>query len=290
MIKRAGYIALSIYSFLALIIPENVYSDIALFSDEILSLIPLINRIDISSINLIVNKLIVLTFLFIVSILISNIYGKFRKVTIDVNGYFIIVEYGDILKAKGQKVISFDELFTTKIGNAPADIKESSICGQYLKANKDITDEKIQELLNKSGVKPCKRKSDFENRDCYKPGTMLQNGNDLLMSFAMLDEHGRAKKISFDQYIACLNNMWKEINKYYNHMDVYVPVLGSGLLRFENGSYHSLSKAELIDCMICSYKISSNKINANNKLHIVCKKDDDFSMDSFCEKFSYKFY
>ena len=60
---------------------------------------------------------------------------------------------------------------------------------------------------------------------------------------------------------------------------MYIPVLGSGIARFENGISQSIPKQELVDLMISSYKLSLHKLKNKNTLYIVCRKSDDFSMD-----------
>ena len=83
-------------------------------------------------------------------------------------------------------------------------------------------------------------------------------------------------RLTRDEYFACLSKLWQEISKYYGQIDVCIPILGSGITRLDDTS---LTQQELLDMMIASYKLSAHKIKAPLKLHIVCRKCDDFSLN-----------
>lgn len=219
-----------------------------------------------------VNRLICCIVLLIIANLIYFYYRKFRKkVTIKSKNYQIIIEYGDIFQVKrGKKVINFDECFTTKIGDRPEDIKADSICGQYL-TKFPIVD--MQQLIDSAGVKSI-GKSSFNNKDTFKPGTIIPRGNFLLMSFAKLDKYGLGK-MTYEQYMDCLDNLWIQIDRYHGTEDVYVPVLGSRITRFDR----EISQQELLDIMISSYRLSTKKLKLPNKLFIVCKESEGFSLN-----------
>ena len=101
----------------------------------------------------------------------------------------------------------------------------------------------------------------------------------LLMAFTRLESSGKSMKFTVEEYLKCLSLLWKEIDKNYNNKDVYIPVLGSGIARFENGISQSIPKQELVDLMISSYKLSPHKLKNKNTLHIVCRRSADFSME-----------
>lgn len=114
----------------------------------------------------------------------------------------------------------------------------------------------------------------------YDSGTIVPYGDDLLMAFAKLDEKGKGRFFSRDEYLQCLDLLWRELENYNAENDVCVPILGAGTTTFEGGSGASYSQQELLDMMILSYKLSSHKIKAPHKLRIVCKKNDGFSFDN----------
>lgn len=203
------------------------------------------------------------------------IYLKIRnKVVIKGHNYSIQVQYGDIFQLSNcKKIITFDECFTTEIGDAPHQIKPTSICGQYLINNPSLD---IDTLISTSGINHATTNSNYQSKVRYDSGTIVPNGEYLLMAFAKLDSSGLGR-LSRDEYLDCLSLMWKEIDKYYAQNDVCIPILGSGITH--RGSDADFTQQELLDLIIYSYQLCNDKIKKPHKLIIVCKKVDGFSLN-----------
>lgn len=139
----------------------------------------------------------------------------------------------------------------------------------------------MQALIEKAQLKPAKGKSRYQNKERYESGRLVPKGDDLLMAFAKLDKDGRGWFFSREEFLECLSILWNEIDKYYGQKDVCIPILGSGITRFED---KLLTQQELLDIIVLSYKLSSHKIKPPYQLHIVCKKGDDFSLNRIGEK------
>ena len=105
-------------------------------------------------------------------------------------------------------------------------------------------------------IKPAQSKSKYQRKIRYDSGTIVPNGDDLLMAFAKLDERGKGRFFSRDEYLECLDLLWKELENYYSEKDVCVPILGAGTTSFDGGAGASISQQDLLDIMICSYKLS----------------------------------
>lgn len=225
-------------------------------------------------IRILVNRIIIGIVIFLTVKIAYGFYFILRKrITISEDNYEIHVQYGDILRIKdGCRVINFDECFTTKVGDAPGDIKTGSICGQYLKKQLDLN---IKKLIANAGVKPLKTNSRYNNQERYESGTIVPNGKDLLLAFAKLDKDGRGC-MTYDEYINCLNKLWEQIDLYHGTEDVYIPVLGSNITRFKDCN---LTQQQLLDVMIASYRLSKRKLRNPNSIHIVCKKRAGFSIN-----------
>ena len=224
--------------------------------------------------NLLADRIGIFIASFLLSLILNALFNLINcKVRIKRKDYCIQVEYGDLYKCKGcQKIISFDECFTTTIGSAPHEIKSMSICGQYLRANPNLD---IQSIIDRAGLRPDEGKSKFHDQTKYTSGLVAPNGDDLLMAFAKLDENGRAYFPTKDDYLSALKVMWSEIHKYYQMKDVCIPVLGGGLTRIGDSTP---THQELVDCIIASYKLFAPKIRNPQKLRIICRRKDGISL------------
>jgi len=222
---------------------------------------------------LLVNRLIAFLIVFLLTHIVYFIYRSHRKsVSISENSFEITIEYGDLIAINdGVKIINFDECFTTTVGNKPEDIKPASVCGQYLQKY-PISD--IQNLISDAGITPV-GKSLFAQKDKYAHGTIIRRDDFLLMAFAKLDREGRGF-LTYDKYLECLEKVWEQIDLHHGTDDVYVPILGSKIVRFVD---KDLSQQELLDIMIASYRLSPKKLKKPFTLHIVCKKRDGFSLN-----------
>ena len=221
---------------------------------------------------IVVNRLIFCAVAFILSCLGYVCYLKLRRtVTISDRTSTIKIEYADLFKVKkGKILINFDECFSTNVGDKPEDIKPGSVCGQYL-AKYPIDD--IQSLIQSSGIQSV-GVSHYDNKTKYESGIIIPRDRYLLMAFAKLDERGLGN-MTYGEYLDCLDKLWEQIDIYHGTDDVYLPILGSRITRFDK----DLSQQELLDIMIASYRLSPKKMKRPNVLHIVCKKREGFSLN-----------
>ena len=200
-----------------------------------------------------------------------------NSILLDDGECLIEVKYGDLLKEENcKRVISFDECYTSHVGKAPEDIKPASICGQYLLSKPDLD---VDVLVKQSGLETSPTPSRFQERTCYAPGSIVPAGDDLLAAFATLNGDGRAEFKQRKEYLDCLSRLWGEIYKHCDQRDVAIPILGSGLTNFSGGSGKPLSQQELLSMIIRSYKLSDKKVKRPQRLRIVCKRQDGFSLN-----------
>ena len=262
LFNKGSYAAYGLMTAVFTIVPEDVFKVIVIFQSRS------------EFFNLIINKLIICILIYLICIIFYSLYCRLKnKVMIKEDNYIIQIEYGDLLNiSDGKKVINFDECFTTKVGELPSEIKSSSICGQYL-LKYPIED--IDKLIDQAGISVSKTKSKYNKQTCYEPGTIIPNGEYLLMAFAKLNKDG-VGYLSYDDYVKCLDKLWGELDLYHGSTDVYVPILGSHITRFDK----ELNQQQLLDIMIYSYRLSSKKIKSPYVLHIVCKHTKGFSINN----------
>lgn len=238
--------------------------------DEAFQKINFLNLKVDSSCSTVIIKIMLFGAILIVSYLY---YHNRQNVYLTSVNYDIEIQYGDILQfSKGKILIPFDECFTTTVDETPGGINKESICGQFLMKN-SIPD--IKALIKNANVVPCHQLSKFRKQIKYESGLVIPYNHFLLMAFAKLDEKGLAR-MSLEQYLKSLWILWKELDTYYGQEDVFIPILGSGVTRFTD---RSLTQQELLDIIIESYKLTPYKIKKPNKLHIVCRKLEGFSLN-----------
>lgn len=278
-ILKSTALAFGIVTGIFTFVPETFFGKYEWVTKEALEQCKWFTCLDAEDINIVISRLLCFLFVWLGTSLLYGAFLKFRWwTTIKGQNYLIRVEYGNIFKKKNcKRVINFDECFTTQVGNATADINPDSICGQYLSLHSDLN---VQQLIEAAQITPARSKSKYQHRTRYDSGTIVPNGDDLLMAFAKLDERGKGRFFSRDEYLKCLDLLWKELENYYSGKDVCVPILGDGTTAFDGGAGASIPQQDLLDMMIWSYKLSSHKIKAPHKLRIVCKKKSGFSINN----------
>lgn len=262
-LMRCFFWAMDIVAMVFTIAPESVFTKYKLFEK-----CP-------EDANIILNRILVIVAIFVAVMIVYKIIKllQWRK-TIKGYNYSIQVEYGDLFKKKGKKVIAFDECFTTEIGEIAPCIKTDSICGQFLQTHPA---EYICNKIENANLQRAENILLFQNRIRYESGQLVPYDDEfLLMAFAKLNESGLGHMPTREAYLKCLSLLWEEIDKNYGSSDVCLTILGSGRTRMFD---EPLTSQDLLDIMICSYKLSAHKIKLPHKLRIVCKRTDGISFD-----------
>lgn len=278
-LKKSVGMAFAVITGIFTFVPESIFEGCGWVPKDLLNQCKWFSDLDATDVNIVISRFVCFLLVWIAISVVYALFLRFRRwTTIHGKNYSIRVEYGNILEKRNcKRVINFDECFTTQVGDKIADIKPTSICGQYLVAHPDIN---VQALIDAANIVPAQEKSLYQQKARYDSGTIVSNGDDLLMAFARLDEKGKGRFFSRDEYLQCLDLLWRELENHYSQKDVCIPVLGAGITSFEGGSGASISQQELLDMMIWSYKLSSHKIKAPHRLRIVCKKNSGFSINN----------
>lgn len=255
--------AMDIAAIVFTIIPESVFEEYKLFEE-----CP-------GDKNIILNRILLIVAIFIAVIIIYKIVRSLRwRKTIKNGNYGICIEYGDLFKKKGKKVIAFDECFTTEIGESAPCVKPDSVCGQFLQEYSAST---VRQKIENANLRQTVSRSRFQNKISYEIGQIVPYNEEFLLApFAKLDEAGLGYMPTREDYLNCLALLWKGIDENYGTSDVYVTILGSGRTRMFD---ERLTSQDLLDMMICSYRLSDHKIKSPYKLHIVCRRNNGVSLN-----------
>lgn len=167
-----------------------------------------------------------------------------------INGMDVDIVVDDLFGTEGVKVIPFDEYFDIKVDDKV--ISKNSLNGIFIEkyadrnALKQTVEEKQLSLL-----KPYKA---GDGRIRYPLGTVKDCAGFALLAFTHMDEMNRAY-LRRGQYEKCLLNMWDELDRMYAGRRIVLPLLGSGITRFENGKP---SEDDLLRCMLCTLRASKH--------------------------------
>lgn len=215
--------------------------------------------------------------LFIGYIISWNNANKMTEVKLNISGSTISVKVGDIFEEKENKVIAFNEYFDTQLENEL--ISDVTLNGIYLKKyvqNIEELDSKIENSNHlKEKILECNVNRKYGKKTKYKLGTIYKEGDYYLTAFSKFDDENRAF-LHMNDYINFLINFWNEIDILYGGKTVAIPLLGSGMTRFNEYASNYVPEQELLELLIWSFKISKIKFNYPEHIKIIIhetKKD-----------------
>jgi len=196
-----------------------------------------------------------------VAVLCKRLITLNSGIVSNIRGISFSIKQGDIFNANGWRVISFNERFDTQVDNVI--LNESSLNGilitRLYEKDKENADKLRASILDKRNSRFDGVTISGETR--YPLGCIrcFNEGKEhyMLLALARVDEHNKAH-ITWAEYVECLLNMWKEIDATYAGRSVYIPLLGSGVTRFD-GKDKPLD-FELLKCMIHTFQMSDVKL------------------------------
>jgi hypothetical protein len=187
-----------------------------------------------------------------------------RGITIAVGNTTVTIKQGDIFKANGWKVIAFNEYFDTSVGQV---ISSTSLNGIFIEKHvSDIND--LNEVIASETDDNTKYKRDTKNsRDVFPLGRIIPYKDEyMLLAFSHFDNNNA--HLSTKDYEHCLRVMWNEISRTYNNRPIFIPLLGSGITRFEDIPHNDI---DLLKCLLCTLRTSRAEIK--QPITILLKKE-----------------
>ena len=196
----------------------------------------------------------------------------------------IEISVGDIFNTPGFKVIGCDTHFDTRVDDAI--ISKTSLHGQLV-LNHGKVDE-IKAVIEKK-AKALELSKNPEGLYDFPLGTVIRYDssvdNQTYLMLALTENrkmNGQYKAFtSIPLYEQMLRTMWQEIDGVYVYNDLAIPLLGTGISRFEGGGK---SKDALLKCMLCT--LNSSGISFTSKVRIIIFGDaKDISLYEYKDMF-----
>jgi len=197
----------------------------------------------------------------------NNLYCQSFKI----NDTLIEVKIGDIFNEKGLKIIPFNEYFDTLVDNEI--ISSKSLNGIFLTKILNKNEVKEFESLIEEKKKQSIKKNESRtkgNKEKFELGTMIKYKDFLCFAFSKFDEYNRAQ-LSYKDYISFLFDLWLEVDKIYSQRCICIPLIGSGITRFNNNN--NINEQDLIKTILWTFKLSGIKLKEPAKVKIVISED-----------------
>lgn len=195
--------------------------------------------------------------------------GRIFKDSIDltIGSTAVEISTGNIFDYTGYKVIGCDSHFDTRVDDVI--ISKKSLHGQLVleHGKKDEIEKIVEEKAKILGID-----KDEDGLYDFPLGTVIRydssvDGNTYLMVALTKQKrvNGTVKAYtSMPEYERTLREMWDQINGMYVYNDVVLPLLGSGIARFEGANQ---SNDSLLRCMLCT--LNSSDLEFKSTLKVV---------------------
>ena len=188
-----------------------------------------------------------------------------ESIKLKIKGLKVNISYGDLFNSDGLKLIPFNEYFDTLVDNVI--IAENSLNGKFIKSKYSdisILDSQIQAKLNEKTFDLNSERT-LGKQNKYKLGSIIEvENNYLLTAFTHFDSQNRAY-LSKSEYLLCLDNLWKEMNRVYAQRNINIPLLGSGISRIGN----DLILQDYLEQILNSLKLSDIDNTHDTEINII---------------------
>lgn len=203
---------------------------------------------------------------FLLCIVAYAAIGKIFKnaVSLSIRQTDVVISCNDIFAADGFRVIGCDTHFDTRVDDII--IAKKSLHGQLVleHGKKEDIEKAVEAEAARLGLK-----KDRDSLYNFPLGTVIRynssidNHTYLLLAMAELNSDYEVHT-NMAQYELMLMKMWKEINRVYANNDISLPLLGAGIVRFDDGPKY---KDALLRCMLCT--LNSSGVTFNSKIEIL---------------------
>lgn len=202
-------------------------------------------------------------------------YAKANKANVEISlkirGIPIIIKEGDIFSEVGWRVIPFNEFFDTKVDDVV--IASNTLNGQLIMNHINDIDDLRNSIKNAKDTRHLHH-TIKGGRKCYPLGRIIPYQQYLLLAFTHFEDNQAF--LTHNDYEKCLRTMWKEIARVYANKPIVLPLMGSGITRFndisEKNNFH------LLRCLLCTLKTSLVQINQPITIVLTRQTLDDINL------------
>ena len=203
------------------------------------------------------------------------------SIKLDFGKNTVILKRGNIFEEPGYRVIPCDSQFNINIDDVI--ISEKTLHGQLVLNHGD---RKGIKRAIKNGAKLLPRIKKGKNGLYKFPlGTIIRYKNTkertvyLLLAMTALNNKHEAHT-NMAEFEQTLVKMWNEINRVYSSNDIVLPILGTGITRFDDGSKDTNA---LLSAMLKTLKTSCTIFNS--KITIVIYEENSISLYEYKDIF-----
>lgn len=215
--------------------------------------------------NIWVRIAVVLVSFVVLCVLVYVIIGRIFRKSIDlmIRQTLVYISCGDIFETYGWKVIGCDTHFDTRVDDII--ISKKSLHGQLVLEHGEK--EEIQRLVKSEAERLGIQKNsnglyDFPLGTIIRYDSSVDNQTYLMLAMTELNAEYEAHT-NMAKFELMLMKMWKEISRVYASNNVVLPILGTGILRFDDGPKE---REALLRCMLCTLNSSGVSLNAKVKI------------------------
>lgn len=203
-------------------------------------------------------KLLFVIMLFVIIIVITFLikYHVSKKgISLNIRNIKVDIKQGDIFKANGWKIIAFNEYFDATVDDII--IAHNTLNGIFIDKYVESVDDLKNTITTETDDNTKLKRYTRNKRIAFPLGRIIRYKDYMLLAFTHFDNN--EAYLTQKDYEDCLRVMWTEISRTYANRPVFIPLLGSGITRFD-GTPHK-SNLDLLKCMLCTLRTSGVNIN-----------------------------
>lgn len=194
----------------------------------------------------------------IIVLLVKFIISK-KSITLSIRGIQVTVKQGDLFDSSGWKLIPCNERFDTQVDDVI--INKNSVNGIFIEKHVGIDGlGELQQIITSDDdeSRTLFKRSEKDGRWIYPLGRIKLYRDYMLLAFTKFNEQNEAH-LTRANYEQGLRVMWQEISRTYANKPIFLPLMGSGITRFDD--WTQKSNEELLKCIFCTLKTSGVHIN-----------------------------